>query len=287
MSSIVNHKCFDSFNFEGVKINGTKAGMSGMKFGNLQNDQGDRIRIETPAMRIAWNAEPRTPKDQPDGNISAKLALSFKGMDAEGGERMKKFHTFLTRMDQRILTLVKAQKGELWAKPITDTKIDSVYVHSIKDPSDPKYAPTFTGKIPLEDNPSPESAEPRDLKIMKMNVFNTSKKPISPAECKTGCMASAILEASYIWCSPGMVGVTWTVKSVLVKPKKQEDVFQFTEMDEFEGDDDETEDDDTGSMASSTTGEHLKESPKRKRESEDDAPPPGAVDLENEDISFD
>lgn len=284
MSNNLNHKTFDSFNFDGVKINGTKAGMSGMKFGNLQNAQGDRIKLETPAMKIAWNAEPRTPKDQPDGNISAKLALSFNGMDSEGGERMKAFHTFLAKMDQRVLDLVKAQKAELWSKNITDAKIDSVYVHSIKEPSDPKYAPTFTGKIRLEDNPSPESGEPKDLKIMKMHVFNTSKKPISPLDCKGGCMASAILEASYVWCSPGMVGVTWTVQSVLVKPKKNEEAFQFTEIDEFEGDEDSNETDDEGSVASSTTGEHLK----RKRDSDDEGQDhQGPVDLENEQLNFD
>lgn len=281
MSNNLNYKNFDSFNFEGLKINGTKAGMSGMKFGNLQNAQGDRVRIETPAMKIAWNAEPRTPKDQPDGNISAKLALSFKGMDSDGGERMKSFHNFLSKMDQRVLDLVKAQKGELWTKNITDAKIDSVYVHSIKEPSDPKYAPTFTGKIRLEDNPSPESGEPKDLKIMKMHVFNTSKKAISPLECKAQCMASAILEASYVWCSPGMVGVTWTVQSVLVKPKKHEEEFQFSAMDEFEGGE-ETDDEDTRSQGSSTTGEHLK----RKRESDDGVTAHGAPDLEDEEATF-
>lgn len=280
MSNNLNHKTFSSFNFDGVKINGTKAGMSGMKFGNLQNAQGERMRVETPAMKIAWNAEPRTPKDQPDGNISAKLALSFNGMDADGGERMKSFHTFLAKMDQRVLELVKAKKGELWSKGITDAKIDNNYVPSIKEPSDPKYSPTFTGKIRLEDNPSPESGEPKDLKTMKMQVFNTSKKVISPLECKAGCMASAILEASYLWCSPTMVGITWTVQSVLVKPKKSEEAFQFTEMDEFEGDDDT---DDDGSVASSTTGEHLK----RKRDSDDEGKGhQGHIDLENEDLDF-
>lgn len=275
MSNMINHKTFSTFNFDGVKINGTKSGMSGMKFGNLQDSHGERIRVETPAMKIAWNAEPRTPRDQPDGNISAKLALSFNGMDADSGTRMKSFHTFLSKMDKKVLELVKAQKGDLWSKNVTDTKIESLYIASIKEPSDPKYSPTFTAKIPLEDNPSPESSDPKDLKTMKMNVFNTSKKPISPLECRSQCMASAIVEASYIWCSPSMVGVTWTVKSVLVKPRKSEEEFQFTEMDEFEGDDD--ADEETSSVASSTTGE------KRKRDGDDVQ---GTVDLENEELVF-
>ncbi|CAB1105762.1 unnamed protein product [Ectocarpus sp. CCAP 1310/34] len=243
MPSLVSHKSFASFDFEGVRIDGATAGMSGVRFGYLQDARGDRIKIETPAMRIAWNAEPRTPHNQPDASIGARLALSFGGMESEGGQRVKAFHDFLFKMDDRVLALVKEKKGALWAKAMPDAKIDSVYVPSVKEPSDPKYDQTFAAKIPLEDNPSPASDSPRDLKTMKISVFNTAKKAISPTECKAGCLASAIVEASYIWCAPGMVGVTWTVRSVLVKPRKPERTFQFTDVEGFESD---------GSGASST-----------------------------------
>ncbi|CAM9688143.1 unnamed protein product, partial [Ectocarpus fasciculatus] len=233
MPSLVNHKSFASFDFEGVRMEGTTAGMSGVRFGYLEDARGDRIRVETPAMRIAWNAEPRTPKDIPDASIGAKLALSFGGMDSEGGERTRAFHDFLSRMDERVLALVKEKKGALWAKAMPDAKIDSVYAPSVKEPSDPRYDPTFAAKIPLEDNPSPASDSPRDLKTMKISVFNTAKKAISPTECKAGCLASAIVEASYVWCAPGMVGVTRTVRAVLVKPRKLEESFQFTDMKGF------------------------------------------------------
>lgn len=283
MSNNLNHKTFGSFNFDGVKINGVKAGVSGMKFGNLQNAQGDRITIETPAMRIAWNAEPRTPPDQPDGNVSAKLALSFKGKDSAGCERVKAFYDFLAKMDKRVLDLVKEQRGELWSKSMPDNKVEGAYQPSIKEPSNPKYDPTFCGKIPLVDNPNPESDSPKDMKIMKMSVFNTSRKPISPLECKATCLASAIMEASYVWVSSAMVGVTWTVKSVLVKPKKNVEEFQFTEMDEFGGEgDEEDDDDDTHSQGSSRDGVD-----KRKREEDDDGhEAQGHPDLEDESAIF-
>jgi len=119
---------------------------------------------------------------------------------------MKAFHDFLSRMDERVLALVKEKKGALWAEAMPDAKMDSVYVPSVKEPSDPRYDQTFAAMTPLEGNPSPESDSPRDLKTMKISVFNTAKKPVSPTECKAGCMASAIVEASYIWCAPGMVG---------------------------------------------------------------------------------
>lgn len=262
MPGHVTHKSFASFDFEGVRMERTTAGMSGVRLGYPENAQGGRIRVETPAMRIAWNAEPRTPKDIPDASIGAKLALSFGGMDCEGGERVKRSRDFLSEMDRRILTLVKAQKGAPWAKIITDATIDRVYAPSIKEPSDPTYDPTFAAKIPLEDNPSPESDSPRDLKTMKISFFNTAKKAIPPAECKAGCLASAIMEASYIWCAPGMVGVTWTVRSVLVKPRKPEETFQFTDMEGFESD---------GSGVSSTDKKKSKKRRSRHDNTDDDA----------------
>lgn len=262
MPSLVNHKGFASFDFEGVRMEGTTAGMSGVRFGYLEDARGDRIRVETPAMRIAWNAELRTPKDIPDASIGAKLALSFGGMDSESGERTKAFHDFLSRMDERVLALVKEKKGALWAKSIADAKIDSVYAPSVKEPSDPRYDPTFAAKIPLEDNPSPASDSPRDLKTMKISVFNTAKKAISPTECKAGCLASAIVEASYVWCAPGMVGVTWTVRAVLVKPRKPEKAFQFTDVEGFESD---------GSGASSTVASGDKNKKRRLNGTDDEA----------------
>lgn len=72
-------------------------------------------------MRIAWSAEPPSPTDIPGASIGAKLALSFRGMDSEGGERMKRFHDFLAEMDRCILTLVKGHEGALWAMSIIDS----------------------------------------------------------------------------------------------------------------------------------------------------------------------
>lgn len=262
MPNIVSHKSFASFDFEGVRIEGTSAGTGGVRFGYLEDASGDRIRIETPAMRIAWTAEPRTPNNLPDASIGARLALSFGGMDTEGGRRVKAFHEFLSKLDEKVLALVEEKKGALWAKGLTDAKIDNVYASSIKEPSDPKYDPTFAPKIPLEDNPSPASDSPRDLKTMKISVFNTAKKAIPPTECKAGCLASAIVEASYIWCAPGMVGVTWTVRSVLLKPRKPDKTFQFTDVEGFESD---------GSGASSTVVSGDKNKKRRRENTGDEA----------------
>lgn len=246
-SSKINHKTFDSYDVKTVKFNGIRASESGMRFCNLQNSSGDRLIVETPAMRIPWTTEVRASRD--NGSLSAKLALSFQGMDGPTGGRVDVFKKFLEKLDQRVKTLLKENKGDLWSKNMDENKINAVYQDSVKESNNDKYAPTFQMKIGLEDNPSPASDSPNDLKKMKITVFDVNRKALSTSELQGGCMASAIVEASYVWVGPMMCGITWNVKSVLVKPKEKEEEFQFTETDEF--------------------GE-AEETPKRKRESDEE-----------------
>lgn len=245
-SSKINHKTFSTFDVNTVNFNGIRASESGMKFCNFESG-GSRLVVETPAMKIPWNTEVRASRD--NGSLSAKLALSFQGMDGATGVRVTAFKEFLERLDVRARELLTEHKGELWSKNMDENKISAIFQDSVKESNNEKYAPTFQMKIGLEDNPNPESDNPNDLKKMKISVFDVNKKALSTSELQGGCMASAIVEASYVWVGPMMTGITWNVKSVLVQPKEKEDAFQFTETDEFVAEDE-------------TSG-------KRKRESDD------------------
>ena len=114
-------------------------------------------------------------------------------------------------------------------------KIEAFFQSSVKPSSNDKYPPTFQGKIPLQEGKNPLSEDVNEAMEMKIVVFKKDKTPISPAELKKGCLASVIAEASYVWCTPMMIGISWVVKFVLVEPKPREDVFQFTDMDDFGG----------------------------------------------------
>ena len=230
-SSKINHKTFATYDVDSVKFNGVRASESGMRFCNFQSASGDRLVIETPAMRIPWNTEVRASRD--NGSLSAKLALSFQGMDGPTGGRVDAFKKFLEKLDGRAKTLLKEHRAELWSKNMDDNKISAIYQDSIKESNNEKYAPTFQMKIGLEDNPCPASDSPNDLKKMKITVFDVNRKALATSELQGGCMASSILEASYVWVGPMMTGITWNVKSVLLKPKEKEEEFQFTETDEF------------------------------------------------------
>ena len=271
-SSKINHKTFSTFDVNTVKFNGIRASESGMKFCNFQGPNGDRLVIETPAMKIPWNTEVRASRD--NGSLSAKLALSFQGMDGPTGVRVTAFREFLDKLDVRARQLLTENKGELWAKNMDENKVNAVFQDSVKESNNEKYAPTFQMKIGLSDNPAPESDNPNDVKKMNITVFDVNRKPLSTSELQGGCMASAIVEASYVWVGPMMAGITWNVKSVLIKPKEKEEEFQFTETDEF--------------------GEAEEETPaKRKRESDDEGKESFSDDdssdrdeLEDEDETF-
>ena len=112
-------------------------------------------------------------------------------------------------------------------------KIDAVYQNSVKPSTNDKYPPTFQGKIPLQEGKNPASEDVNEAMDMNIVVFRKDKTSVSPSELKGGCLASVIAEASYVWCTPMMIGISWIVKFVLVEPKAKEADFQFTDMDDF------------------------------------------------------
>ena len=261
----LTHKTFPDVNFSALKLDGIRPGKSGMKFASLVGASGRRLVAETPAMTIPWNTEIR--KNEENGQCSSKIALSFAGMsddEAEDG-KLRRFFNFLNQVDKRVKELAVENKAELWQKSMDASKIDAVFQSSVKPSTNDKYPPTFQGKIPLQEGKNPASEDVNEAMDMKIVVFRKDKTPVSSSELKKGCLASVIAEASYVWCTPMMIGISWIVKFVLVEPKTKEEEFQFTDMEEFED------------VATESSG------PKRKRsEDEDEGEDQDDVDDEEE-----
>ena len=248
----LTHKTFPDVNFSALKLDGIRPGKSGMKFASLVGASGRRLVAETPAMTIPWNTEIR--KNEENGQCSSKIALSFAGMsddEAEDG-KLRRFFNFLNQVDKRVKELAVENKAELWQKSMDASKIDAVFQSSVKPSTNDKYPPTFQGKIPLQEGKNPASEDVNEAMDMKIVVFRKDKTPVSSSELKKGCLASVIAEASYVWCTPMMIGISWIVKFVLVEPKTKEEEFQFTDMEEFED------------VATESSG------PKRKRSEDED-----------------
>lgn len=254
----LTYKTFPDVDFSGIMFDGIRPGKNGMKFASLVGGNGRRLVCETPAMTIPWNMEIR--KSEETGQCSSKIALSFQGMgddEADDG-KLRRFFNFLNGVDKRVKELAVQNKSELWQKSMDAAKIEAYFQSSVKGSANDKYPPTFQGKIPLQEWKNPSSDDVNEAMDMKIVVFRKDKTPVSPKELKGGCLASVIAEASYVWCTPMMSGISWIVNFVLVEPKASESEFQFTDMDDFSDvkDTNNTKDDDSDSSAN-----------KRKRES--------------------
>lgn len=229
----LTYKTFPDVDFSALKFDGIRPGKNGMKFATLVGANGRRLVAETPAMTIPWNTEIR--KSEETGQCSSKIALSFQGMgddEADDG-KLRRFFNFLNGVDKRVKELAVQNKGELWQKSMDEGKIEAYFQSSAKVSTNDKYPPTFQGKIPLTEGKNPASDDVNEAMDMKIVVFRKDKTPVSPSELKGGCLASVIAEASYVWCTPMMIGISWIVKFVLVEPKAAEAEFQFTDMDDF------------------------------------------------------
>jgi len=251
MSSFkVTSKTFPDFDFSQLKLNGVKPGKSGMKFANLQY-KGQRIVVETPAMNVPWATEIRRMDES--ATPSCKHTLSFNGMDLSSDDKMSRFHTFLTKFDERIRELALEHKSELWSKNVDAIKIEGFHKSSVKESNNGDT----------------------DKMNMQVSVYNVKKERLETSDLTGGSVSSAIVDASYLWVTPMMLGVTWTVKSILVNPKKKEEEFMFGEdaMEDFQ-------------VEGSTTAENGSvdgsENSKRKRSVDDS----GSDDLENEEEEF-
>ena len=229
----LSYKTFPDVDFSAIKFDGIRPGKNGMKFASVVGANGRRLVAESPAMTIPWNTEIR--KSEETGQCSSKIALSFQGMSDDPADdgKLRRFFNFLNGVDKRVKQLAVENKSELWQKNMDEGKIEAYFQSSVKASTKDKYPPTFQGKIPLQEGKNPSSDDVNEAMEMKIVVFRKDKTPVSTSELKGGCLASVIAEASYVWCTPMMIGISWIVKFVLVEPKSNEAEFQFTDMDDF------------------------------------------------------
>lgn len=266
----VTSKTFNEFDFTQLKMGDVKLGKGGMRFANLSY-KGMRIVIETPAMTVPWNTEIRRMDES--SAPACKQTLSFQGMDSN--EKVAGFHQFLEKFDQRVKELAFEHKLKLWpTKNIDENKIEGFYRSALKESSDPsKYSDTFQPKVKIDDGDG--SGDMEKMKML-MSVYNTSQEVLSPSEITGGSIAAAIVDVSYLWSSSVYAGVAWTVKSVLVQPKKKEEGFMFggDAMEDFQVE---------GSTSGECGSEVGSESSGDKRKRSDDE---ASDDLENEEQEF-
>ena len=217
---------FDTFDISTLTLSPPKASKmaAGCKTAYIQAGVGKKIAIQTPLMTLPWDIVPR--KLDENANVSANLSLSFVGIDENDPENeLLRFKKFLLDFDIKIKTLIEQMDGALGKK--SESKVlDANFKDTIKESNTGEYPPTIQPKIWLITKAG-GSSKCVDDHIMEIQVFNIEGHEISDKELKKNCPAAAIIIPNYVWCSTLGVGITWSVKQVVIQPQLDEQFSNF------------------------------------------------------------
>lgn len=201
---------YDAVNIDGLKLGPIRAskGSSACKMLNILTEDGDKLKIQSPVLRIPWDIQPR--QMTPEQNVTANMALSLDTSDEDG----LKFLDFLKSFDEKIKTLLRDKSSELGKK---DGAIEFEFKDSFKVSKEDKYPSTFLPKIwtKVSEGGSPKNLDDVSLDI---KVFDMDLNKIDNFSLKKGCPCAILVSPSYAWSSALGIGVTWTTSEAVVKP---------------------------------------------------------------------
>lgn len=225
---------FDTFDISYIKLSPPKASKmaAGCKTAYVQGEGGKKIAIQTPLMTLPWDIAPRKLDD--NANVTANLSLSFVGIEENNSDNeLLKFRNFLIDFDIKIKTLIEQMDGALGKK--SESKVlDANFKDTIKESPTGEYPPTIQPKIWLTTRPGGSSKCIEDHE-MEIQVFDPSGRDIGGEELKKNCPAAAIIVPNYVWCSALGVGITWSVKQVVIQPQNDEQFSNFKLGNTFDG----------------------------------------------------
>lgn len=193
---------------------------SGGKIVNVEYGTSRRLTIQTPAVSIPFGL---SKPFQGDENAKWSVDLSFRGYETTPA--IAAFLQKMRELDAAILKAATENSKEWLGKQMPSDIVIEFYKPLVKEPKDPKYAPTMGAKIP------PGQA----------HFFDIDRKPAEMTAIQKGCKVKFILEANCVWFMNRNFGVGWKVKQALVteKPSSGEDAAEDTGAIAFVDDDEE------------------------------------------------
>jgi Family of unknown function (DUF5871) len=135
---------------------------------------------------------------------------------------------FLEKMRALEARLLQAavDNSETWfGKKMSRDIVTEFAKKFVRDPNDPKYAPTMRVKVPFVDGK------------IGTEFFDEHKKPMAMDEIVKGCVVRMIIELSDVWFMGGRsLGVTWRARQVRVVSKPGRlDGYSFVDDDDANG----------------------------------------------------
>lgn len=171
---------------------------SGGKIANVEYNGARRLTIQTPALSLPFGL---SKPFQGDENAKWSVDLSFRGY--ETNPAVAAFLQKMRELDAAILEAATANSHEWLGKTMPKDIVVEFYKPLVKEPRDPKYAPTMGAKIP------PGQA----------HFFDVDKSPAEMSVLTKGCKCKFILEANCVWFMNKSFGLGWKVKQALVTEK--------------------------------------------------------------------
>jgi hypothetical protein len=151
---------------------------SGGKIANVEYNGARRLTIQTPALSLPFGL---SKPFQGDENAKWSVDLSFRGY-----ETTPSIAAFLQKMRELDAAIIKAatENSKEWlGKSMSSDIVEEFYKPLVKEPRDPKYAPTLSAKI------QPGQA----------HFFDIDRQPAEMTVLTRGSKAKFILEANCIW----------------------------------------------------------------------------------------
>lgn len=194
-SAITMHSAFDPAT---VKLSPIAKTSKGGKIVYLNFPNAQRIVLQTPVMSAPFGIS--TYDDASDGKRSYSLDASFRGCDTNA-----KLASFLEkcRAFDDILIDTATENSKAWfGKEMSREMTAMLFRKSVRDPSDPKYAPTLRLKI----TPNTE-------------YYDENQNRVDMDYILKGTSFRAIVELSSVFFVSKQFGVTWRIVQLAVQSR--------------------------------------------------------------------
>jgi len=208
---ITHHSEFDAniINFSDIRKN-----QLGGKAVYLSNGIG-KVMVELPKLRAPFGLGEFV--DQGSGRTTYSINLSL-----DNNEDLQKKLRLLD--DAVIKTVAKNSSAWLGKKHSEAVVRDALYSPIVKDPSDPKYAPTIKLKVQTDSN---------DKFVPK--VFK-GREPADLNELEKGQSVSSIVEINQVWIINNKCGVSVRLAQAKLHPTDKLTEYAFRDDDDEEAD---------------------------------------------------
>lgn len=171
----------------------------GSKIVYVNFDNGQRVRLQTPIMSAPFGV---SSYDEPStGNTSYSLDGSFRGH--ESNPPLQAFLTKCRELDETLASEAAKHSKEWFGKTISLDAVRELTRKLVKDPADPKYAPTIRLKIPTDAQGRPTC-----------EVYDEKGNLVDLNYIVKGSTFRAIVEASSVWFVAKQIGITLRVVQI-------------------------------------------------------------------------